>query len=171
VHKFINTLDTTPINWYLQAELHLIIVDWEGMTQNFVTTFLFEIQYPTVDQELQILRQKVFEEAPSLPLEQEEDEWTAPLHKLQGCYNINVDKDDDPRKLNITETEGQRDIEGPGIELLFIGKPIKIKKVNIGTEKTLKLANDGDYWDAATIDKITEYYMNIRTCFQPISLI
>jgi hypothetical protein len=44
VHKFINTLDTTPINWYLQEELCLITVDWEGMTQNFVTTFLFENQ-------------------------------------------------------------------------------------------------------------------------------
>jgi hypothetical protein len=113
VHKFINTLDTTPINWYLQAELCLVTTDWEGMTQNFVTTFLFEIQYPTVDQALQIIRQKVFEEAPSLPLEQEEDEWTAPFQKLQGYYNINVEEDDDPRKVNIVETEGQRDIEGP----------------------------------------------------------
>jgi hypothetical protein len=55
VHKFIN-MDTTPINRYLQAELHLIIADWEGMTHNFVTTFLFESQYPLVDQELQIVR-------------------------------------------------------------------------------------------------------------------
>jgi hypothetical protein len=45
-------VDTTPINWYLQAELHLIIADWEGMTQNFVTIFLFESQYPAVDQAL-----------------------------------------------------------------------------------------------------------------------
>jgi hypothetical protein len=56
VHKFINTLDTTPINWYLQAELRLITTDWEGMTQNFVTTFLFESQYPSVDQALQIVK-------------------------------------------------------------------------------------------------------------------
>jgi hypothetical protein len=79
VHKFINTLDTTPINWYLQEELCLIIANREGMTQNFVTTFLFESQYPIVDQVLQTVRQKVFEEAPSLPLEQEEDEWIVPL--------------------------------------------------------------------------------------------
>jgi hypothetical protein len=92
-----------------------------SMTQNFVTTFLFEIQYPTVDQALHIVRQKVFEEARSLPLEQEEDEWTAPLQKLQGYYNINVDKDDDPRKVNIAKKEGQRDIEGLGVELPFIG--------------------------------------------------
>jgi hypothetical protein len=43
-------------------------------------------------------------------LEQEEDEWTAPLQKLQGCYNINDDKDDYSRKVNIVETKGQRDI-------------------------------------------------------------
>jgi hypothetical protein len=52
VHKFINTLDTTLINWYLQAELRFITANWKGMTQNFVTTSLFEIQYPTVDRAL-----------------------------------------------------------------------------------------------------------------------
>jgi hypothetical protein len=48
-------------------------------------------------------------------VEQEEDEWTAPLQKLQGCYNINANEDDDPRNMNITEIEGQRDIEGPRV--------------------------------------------------------
>jgi hypothetical protein len=56
VHKFINKMDTIPINWYLQEELCLITAEWEGMTQNFVTTFLFKIQYPIVDQELQTVR-------------------------------------------------------------------------------------------------------------------
>jgi hypothetical protein len=79
VHKFINTLDTTPINWYLQAELCLVTTDWEGMTQNFVITFFLESQYPRVDQALQVVRKKVFKEAPNLSLEQEEDEWTTPL--------------------------------------------------------------------------------------------
>jgi hypothetical protein len=49
------------------------------MPQNFVATFLFESQYPMVDQALQFVRQKVFEEAPSFPVEQEEVDWTAPL--------------------------------------------------------------------------------------------
>jgi hypothetical protein len=93
-----------PINWYLQAELCLTTVDWYGMTQNFVATFLSESQYTTVDQSLEIVRHKVFEEEPNPPIEQEEDEWTAPLQKLQGCYNINVDEDDDPRNVNIVET-------------------------------------------------------------------
>ena len=98
---------------------------------------------------------KVFEKEPNLPFTQEGDEWTVPLQQLQECYNINAYEDDDPRDVNIAETKGHRDIEGPRIELPFIGQPIKIKKVNIGTEKTPKLANVGDYWDDATIGKIT----------------
>ena len=102
------------------------------------------------------MRQKVFEEVSNLPLEKEKDECTVPLQKLQGCYNINADEDDDLRKVNITKTEGQRDVEGLGVELPFIGQPIKIKKVNIGIDQTPKFENVGDYWDAATIDKIIE---------------
>jgi hypothetical protein len=58
--------------------------------------------------------------------------------------------------VNITETGGRRDIEGSGVELPFIGQPIKIKKVTIGIEKEPKLVNAGDYWDDDTIDKITK---------------
>jgi hypothetical protein len=67
-----------------------------------------------------------------------------------------MDEDDDPRKVKIIETEGQRYLEGPEVEIPFIGQPIKIKKVNNGIEETLNLANVRDYWDVATIDKITE---------------
>jgi hypothetical protein len=84
---------------------------------------------------------------------------------LKGCYNINVDEDDDPRNVNIAETKGQRDIEGPRVELPFIGQPIKIKKVNIGTEQAPKLANVGDYWGDATIDKITKLLHEYQDLF------
>jgi hypothetical protein len=67
-------LEMTPINWYLQAEMCLITADWEGMLQNFVSTFLFESEFPSVDQALNIVRQKVFKDSSILPLEKEEDE-------------------------------------------------------------------------------------------------
>jgi hypothetical protein len=165
VHKFINTLDTTPINWYLQEELHLTTSDWYGMTQNFIATFSFGSQYPSLDQDLQFVRHKFFEEAPSLLVEQEEDEWIGHLQKLQGCYYINADEDDDPRNVNITKTKGQRHVEGPGVELPFIGQPIKIKKVNIGTEQAPNLSNVGDYWDNSTIAKITELLHEYQDLF------
>ena len=88
-----------------------------------------------------------------------------PLQKLQGCYNINADEDDDLRKVNIAETEGRRDVEGLGVEMPFIGQPIKIKKVNIGREQTPKFANVGDYWDASTIIKITELLHEYQDLF------
>jgi hypothetical protein len=69
VHKLINTLDTTLINWYLQAELFFITIDCYRMTHKYISTFLFESQYPTLDKALQIVRQKVFEEEPNLPFE------------------------------------------------------------------------------------------------------
>jgi hypothetical protein len=52
VHIFFNTLDTALINWYLQAELCLVTSEWEGMIQNFITTFLFDTEFPYVDQAL-----------------------------------------------------------------------------------------------------------------------
>jgi hypothetical protein len=107
----------------------------------------------------------VFEKEPNLPFTQEEDEWTVPLQQLQDCYNINVDENDDPRDVNIVETKGKRDIEGLGIELPFVGQPIKIKKVNIGKEQKPKLANVGDYWDGATIRKITELLHEYQDLF------
>jgi hypothetical protein len=63
-------METTPINWYLQEEMCLITTDWEGMLQNFVTTFLFESEFPSVDQALKIVRKKVFKDSSNLPLEQ-----------------------------------------------------------------------------------------------------
>jgi hypothetical protein len=135
------------------------------LTQNFVATFLFESQHPLVDQDLQVVRERVFEEAPSPPVEQEEDEWIAPVQKFQGCYNINANEDNDSRNVNIVETEGQRDMEGLGVELTFIGLPIKLKKVNIGIEQATNLANFGDYWDDATIDNITELLHEYQNLF------
>jgi hypothetical protein len=67
--------------------------------------------------------------------------------------------------VNISETEGKRDIKGPRIELPFVGQPIKIKKVNIGTKQAPKLANVGDYWDDATIGNIIELLHEYQDLF------
>jgi hypothetical protein len=84
---------------------------------------------------------------------------------LQGCYNINANEDDDPRKVKIVEMKGHKNVEGPGVELPFIRQLIKINKVNIGIEETPNLANVGDYWDAATIEKITELLHEYQDLF------
>jgi hypothetical protein len=135
------------------------------MIQNFVTNFLFESEFTSVEQALHIVRHKEFKEAYGLPLDQEEDEWTPSFQKLQGCYNINADEDNDLRKVNIIETQGHKNVEEPRVDLPFIGQPIKIKKFNIGTKETLKLSSVKDYWDVATIDKITELLNEYQDLF------
>jgi hypothetical protein len=67
--------------------------------------------------------------------------------------------------VNIAKTKGQIDVEGTRVELPFIGQPIEINKVNIGIEHTPKIANVGDYWDASTIDKITELLHEYQDLF------
>jgi hypothetical protein len=67
-----------------------------------------------------------------------------PLQRLQGCYNINVDEDDDP------EDDDPRDVNMAETEV---------------TEQVNKLANVGDYWDDATISKIIELFHEYRDLF------
>jgi hypothetical protein len=64
--------------------------------------------------------------------------------------------EDDPRDIQITENEGEREMEGPSLELEVFFAPIKVKKVNIGTNDNPKMASIGDYWDEQTIERIIE---------------
>ena len=74
------------------------------------------------------------------------------------CYHVQEEasNEDDPRDIQIEEAEGERDVEGPPIELEVISTPIKVKKVNIGTIEHPKMASIGDYWDEKTVESITK---------------
>jgi hypothetical protein len=43
------------------------------------------------------------------------------MNALRFSRNCKADEDNDPRKVNIAKIEGQRDLEGPRVELPFIG--------------------------------------------------
>ena len=46
-------------------------------------------------------------------------------------------------------------MEGTGISSDYFLKPLKIRKVNIGSPENPKLANIGYYWDDQIVSKIT----------------
>jgi len=50
----------------------------------------------------------------------------------------------------IAESEGYHELNGPELEIPDIMKPMKTKKVNIGSKKELKFAIIGDHWDEDT---------------------
>ena len=51
---------------------------------------------------------------------------------------------DDLWNINITETEGRWDVAAPDVSTDPMNQPLKIRKVNIGTEENPKFAN---VWD------------------------
>jgi len=54
-------------------------------------------------------------------------------------------EEDDPCNIHIKEVEGEREVEGPCLESKVFVAPIKVKKVNIGTNENPKMASIGDY--------------------------
>ena len=86
-------------------------------------------------------------------------EWAIQLEEALECYNFTSepeDEDEDPRNTNIPESEGTRDVKGPQLEIPAITEPIKIKKINIGTDTEPKFASIGDYWNDETVGQIAE---------------
>ena len=73
-----------------------------------------------------------------------------------ACYNLAKDPDDDPTNINTLESKGTHSVEGSGISSDQFLKPLKIKKVKIGSPENPKFTNIGDYWDDETLAKITD---------------
>ena len=83
-------------------------------------------------------------------------DWIAQTKNARECYNFTIHEDDDPRNNNITESEGSRVVVGLTLECPEITEKLKIKKVNIGTKETPKIASIGNYWDDKTIGQIAD---------------
>jgi hypothetical protein len=79
------------------------------------------------------------------------------VKELISCYHVQEEApdEDDPCNIQITEIEGEREVEGTSLELEVFVAPIKVKKVNIGTVENTKMASIGDYWDEQTVERIT----------------
>ena len=75
------------------------------------------------------------------------------------------EEEEDPRKINIPETEGEREVEGPKVENHDISKPLKMRQVNNGSDTQPKFAKIGDYWDEDMIDKVVELLHEYQDLF------
>ena len=113
-----------------------------------------------------IIKTKIFEDRTiSVPVQ---PEWTIQLEEALECYNFaseSEEADEDPRHTNIPESEGTRDVEGPQLEIPAITEPIKIKKINIGTDAEPKFASIGDYWNDETVGQIADLLHDYQDLF------
>ena len=104
------------------------------MIDNFLLMFTFESEYPSVDQALDVIKIKIFEDC-TLSVSAQ-PEWAIQLEEALECYNFASEpeeEDEDPRNINIPESEGTCDVDGPKLQIPAITEPIKIKQINIGT--------------------------------------
>lgn len=62
VHRFASTLDTIPKNWYVKMEVRRDTEVWGEMIKQFVCTFSFEAESPTVDNALQVVMRRIWSE-------------------------------------------------------------------------------------------------------------
>jgi hypothetical protein len=155
-----------PANWYRDQELHKGTATWMTLQHNFIVTFSLEHENPNIDVALKQIR-VIFIEEPEVEMiieEQQQNKQT--VKELLSCYHVQEEApdEDDLRDIQI-EAEGEREVEGPTIELEFIAASIKVKKVNIGTTKQPKMASIGDYWDEQIMENIIELLCEYNDLF------
>ena len=157
-------------NWYTETELRRGTITWPLMIDSFELTFSFESEYPSINQALDIIKTKIFEDY-TLSVHTQ-PEWAIQLEDALKCYNFAVepeDEDEDPHSINIPESEGTRDVDGPKLQIPAITDPIKIKKINIGTDTEPKFASIETIGTMKQSDRLQTCYMTIRTYFPPSS--
>ena len=86
---------------------------------------------------------------------------------MMECYNVSggPEDDDELHNISIPEKEGSRDVAAPDIPTDPMNRPLKIRKVNIGTEENPKFASVGDYWDEETMENITDLLHEFQDLF------
>ena len=75
VHIFCHTLDTIPMNWYLETELRHGTKEWDILQQGSLMTFSFEDGFECTNQALQEVKTLIFR-IPQDPLDLIQLDWT-----------------------------------------------------------------------------------------------
>lgn len=52
VHIFFHTLDTIPMNWYLEMKFYHGTVEWDVLKEGFLLTFSFEDDFASINEAL-----------------------------------------------------------------------------------------------------------------------
>ncbi|MCY6524793.1 hypothetical protein, partial [Actinobacillus pleuropneumoniae] len=85
-----------------------------------------------INEALQDVKATIFR-IPQDPLDLLQPEWASQLSHALEFYNVTAeDEDEDPRKINIPETEGHCEVQELHIKNPDITAPVKTKQVNIG---------------------------------------
>jgi len=139
------------------------------LLKEFICTFDGETdrQFPAIDSALQVVMRMIWSE----PIKKHEVEEEKMVKQAMVCYKLAIEEGDaedhneELHHIEIPETIGERDVQGPKLQNLDITQPLQITQVNIGTEDQPKFAKIGGYWDEETVSKITELLKEYQEIF------
>ncbi len=126
VHRFIHTLEHVAKNWYAEVELRHGTVSWHSLADSFFLTFSINDVCPALDKAIRLIHSKVFDDK---EVAEYQPDWKEQEANVVECYNLAIDEEDDPRNVNIPESEGHCKVHGPEIELPEVTQPLKTRKV------------------------------------------
>lgn len=95
--------------------MHRETVRWEELVQRFKITFTFEHESPSIYGALQVIQMISEEEMMEVVLVCSAHRAKMIVHELLEYFNVAKEEYDkeDPRNVQVPETEGERAIEGP----------------------------------------------------------
>ena len=115
VHLFVHTLDTTPKNWYTETEQRRGTETWSLLIEGFQLNFGFESKYPKIEDALGVIMMNLFDDFP-LSIDNQLD-WATQMENTTKCQNFTADEEEDPHNVNIPESKGSQDVQGPMLEI------------------------------------------------------
>jgi hypothetical protein len=118
-HHFIHTLESIPTNWYVDQDLRRGTAEWTILQQNFIVTFSFEHENPNMDSKLKQIRGEIFIQETEVEIITKYQQQNRKIVKeLLSCYHVQEEAldEDDPHNIQITEIEGEREVEVPSLE-------------------------------------------------------
>jgi hypothetical protein len=131
----------------------------------FTHTSSFADADPEVNNALQLIRDVILQ---VVPVAYPADPHThCQMQSLMECFNISggPEDGDDPRNVNILESEGSRVVVPPDAPSDPISHPLRIRKINIRTEDTPNFTDVEDYWDDELISKVTDLLHEFQDIF------
>ena len=94
--------------------------EWETFVHNFIYTFQFAYEQPTVDIALKTIKEKIFANVPlevaySQPCTVHSHKCCEIVQHWMTCYNLSKGPEDDLTNINDLESEGSHAVEGSEI--------------------------------------------------------
>ena len=162
VHRFVHTLEPIAKNWYTEVELRHGTISWNTLVDSFVLTFSINEVCLDLDAAVRLIHTKVFDDQ---EIVEYQPDWKEQEANAVECYNLVIDEDDDPRNINIPESEGHCEVHGPAVEAPEVTQPLKMWIVNIGLEGKPKNAIIGDYLNEEMVNKVTQLLHEYQDLF------